>query len=257
MKELLLDLARGAGEIALAHRRRLGELVVDFKAEKDLVTAADREIEEFLRAEIQRRHPDHGILGEEQAERRTRSEYRWVIDPIDGTGSFVHGQPFYSISIALEKAGEIVAGVVHAPTLGETFCAEKGAGARLGGAGVRVSSRARLKESMLATGFACLRNNQPRNNLPYLAALLPRLRDMRRYGSAALDLCFVACGRLEGFWELNLNYFDVAAGLHILAEAGGTHSDFRGARAGLYGELVASNGLVQREILAVLASVPA
>jgi myo-inositol-1(or 4)-monophosphatase len=256
MKDFLVELAQEAGRLALAYRARGQALQVDFKSARDLVTEADRAIEEMIVAAIARRYPEHGVTGEEGGDQAGR-EYRWIIDPIDGTASFVHDQPFFSVSIAVERAGELVLGAVGAPALGELYVAERGGGAWCNGRRLQVSRRAHLGESMLATGFACLRSGLPENNLPYLVELLPRLRDLRRYGSAAIDLAYVAAGRLEGFWELNLHEYDVAAGLLLVTEAGGRYSDFAGARTGLYGELVATNGLVHAELLATLATVRA
>jgi len=256
MKDFLTGLAQEAGQMALAYRARGQELQVDFKSERDLVTEADRAIEEMIVAAIARRYPGHGVTGEEGGD-QAGLEYRWIIDPIDGTAAFVHDQPFFSTSIAVERAGEVVLGAVCAPVLGELYLAERGGGAWCNGRRLRVSRRGRLGESMLATGFACLRSGLAENNLPYLLALLPQLRDLRRYGSAAIDLAYVAAGRLEGYWELNLHEYDVAAGLLLVAEAGGRYSDFRGARAGLYGEVAASNGLVHEALLAAFAAVRA
>jgi len=254
MREFLRAIALDAGKLSLEFRARLAELDVAKKSPKDLVTEADRAVEEFLTTEILKRYPGHGILGEETGE-RTGGEYRWVIDPIDGTTSFVHEQPAYSVSIAVEKNGDAILAAVNAPVLGELFEAAKGEGARLNGKPVRVSSRSPLENCLLATGFACVRHNRRHNNLPYFEAVMPIIRGIRRLGSAALDLCYVGCGRLDGFWELNLQPYDAAAGLLVVSEAGGTHSDFTGGRANIYGEVVATNGVIHDELIAILSDV--
>jgi len=203
LKEFLRDIVDEAGRISLAYRGKVAELEVQRKSAKDLVTEADEGVEVFLRGEIGKRYPDHGILGEEGG-LKAGNEYRWIIDPIDGTTSFVHEQPFYSISVGVERGGEMMLGAVNGPVLGEIFLAEKGEGATLNGKRIRVSQRERLGDAVLGTGFACVRVDLAENNLPYFAALVPKIRGVRRYGSAALDLGYVACGRLDGFWELNL-----------------------------------------------------
>ncbi|MBF0199338.1 MAG: inositol monophosphatase, partial [Planctomycetes bacterium] len=215
--------------MARKYSEALNDLEVEKKSEKDLVSEADVAIEQYLRKQISSHYPDHGILGEEEGEViGNNSEYRWIIDPIDGTASFLHGQPFYSISIAIEKEGELYLAAIYGPALNELFMATKGQGATLNGCPIKVSTEKSMTSAIYATGFACLRSNLKHNNLPYLTTLLPQIQDIRRYGSAALDLCFVAAGRVEGFWELNLNIYDVAAGILIVREAGGIVSDFSG-----------------------------
>ena len=253
MQGFLRGIVLEAGRVSLDFRARLSELAVSAKAEssKDLVTEADRAVERFLTDEIGKRYPEHAIWGEEHGQRAGK-EYRWVIDPIDGTASFVHDQPFYAVSVGVEKAGEVVLAAVNGPVLGELYEAKLGGGARCNGRAIRVSRRARMEESMVATGFACLRANLAENNLPYFNLIAARARGIRRYGSAALDLCYVGCGRLEGFWELNLEHYDVAAGSLIVTEAGGRYSDFAGKAAGVPGRVLASNGLIHEEMMALL-----
>lgn len=253
MQSFLEALSRDAGELALEYRARLHHLNVDRKSPKDLVTEADIAVESFIVKQIRDRYPDHGIFGEESGNHEADSEYRWLIDPIDGTAAFVHEQPFFSVSIAVERHGRLELGAVNAPVLGELFLAARGAGAWCNGRLLQVSNQGSLEDSILATGFACIRAGLPRNNLPYFNAFMPRIRDIRRYGSAAIDLCFVAAGRLEGFWELNLKPYDVCAGLLMVEEAGGHWSDFSGGRADLYAEVLASNGHVHDAMMTVLA----
>jgi len=251
MKAFIEHLARQAGRMAV-HYRTQPDLDIQRKEDpKDIVTRADREIEHFLRSEIEQHYPNHGVIGEEEAD-KPGVEYCWVIDPIDGTASYAHGQYHYAISIALQKNNETILGAVYAPALDELFMAEAGKGATRNRRPIHVSSCARLEESMLGTGFACLRNNRPRNNLPLFAAIAPKVRDTRRFGSAALDLAYVACGQLDGFWELHLHLYDIAAGVLLVREAGGLVTDFRGDAAGLPGEILATNGALHSPLLRII-----
>jgi myo-inositol-1(or 4)-monophosphatase len=238
MLSFLQDTITRAAEICVAEQGRLTPGDLEFKSRKDLVTATDRQVEAFIVRQIESRFPDHGILGEETGRSRTQSDYLWIIDPIDGTTSFFHGQPYYAVSIALEKGGEIIMGAVSAPALGQLFHACKAEGAFLNGQPIRVSDTITLADAVMATGFACLRAGLENNNLIHFNRIVPQLRDIRRCGSAALDLCYVACGKLDGFWELNLNIYDVAAGMLLVTEAGGVISDFSG------GPLFPENGIV-------------
>ncbi len=254
MKDFLRDISVEAGRISLDYRSKLSTLSVHKKSAKDLVTEADTAVEAFLFEQIRKRYPEHSLLGEE-AGAHQGNEYRWIIDPIDGTTSFLHGQPFYSISIALEKAGRVVLGGVNAPVLDELFLAERGRGATRNGVAIAVSPRARLIDSVLGTGFACIRADHEHNNLPYFSQVVGKIRGIRRYGSCAIDLSYVACGLLEGFWELNLKIYDMAAGGLILEEAGGKLSDFTGTTARVPGELVATNGFIHDDMVTLLTEV--
>ena len=256
MKEFLHEIILQAGQMTLDYRRKAGGLAVDRKSKKDLVSEADRAVEEFLVAQIRRWYPSHGIFGEETG-KRDGDEFCWVIDPIDGTTSYVHGQPFYSVSIALQQNGRAILAAVNAPALGELFEATAGEGATLNGKRIGVSKESRLEDSLLATGFACMRDNHAYNNLPYFQQILPQIRDIRRTGSAAVDLSYIACGRLEGFWELNLKPYDIAAGMLIVSEAGGRVTDFAGGDAGLPGELIATNGNIHDAMVAILGGIKA
>ncbi len=249
MIKFIRKLSSDSGRRALAEFARLGTLHIDFKSEKDLVTDADRKIEDFIIREIRRKFPSHDIFGEETGMTKKGSEYRWVIDPIDGTASFVHGQPFFSVSIALQKNGRTIAGAVNAPKLGEIFYAEKGKGAFCNGKRIHVSDRNKLISSIMCTGFACLRSDMKDNNLPIFNKVVPKLRGIRRYGSAAVDLSFVACGRLEGFWELNLKPYDIAAGALIVQEAGGEVCDLRGKSNYPDDGILATNGKITKQFL--------
>ena len=235
------------------YRKNLKHIGVESKTtSKDIVTEADKGIERFIREELAREFPDHAITGEEEGASGDH-EYRWIIDPIDGTVSYLHEQPFFCISIALSHNDELVLGAVYAPVFDELFFAEKGKGAFLNDEPIRVSSEAELVQSVVATGFACLRSNLEKNNLPAFNVVAPQVRGMRRFGSAALDLCSVAAGRLEAYWESNINIYDVAAGVLILREAGGKVTDYSGEQTRIPDEVLASNGAVHENLRALVA----
>ncbi len=254
MKSFLNDMIIEAGSMSLEYRDRLADLKVSRKTPKDLVTEADVAVEKYIVKKIKQAYPQHSILGEESG-KHSGNEYRWIIDPIDGTTSFVHHQPFYAVSIALEKDGELILAAVNAPVLGELFQAQKGKGATLNSKEIYVSETQTLSESVLATGFACLRSDLPQNNLPYFNRIAPLLTGIRRFGSAAIDMCYVAAGRTDGFWELNLNIYDVAAGILILNEAGGKVTDFSDQPIENCSEIVATNNHIHKELTTVLSEV--
>nr|NJM01138.1 inositol monophosphatase [Desulfobacula sp.] len=228
MIEFLVDLIQKAGSICKVEQSRLLPSDVNFKGRKDLVTTVDKKIENFIIEKIKTKYPGHDILGEETGRSSFSSDYVWIIDPIDGTTSFLHQQPFYSTSIAVQHQGKTICGAVFAPRLDELFYADQDSGAFLNGGLIRVSAAEALINSVMATGFACLRADAKPNNLSYFNKIVPLLRDIRRFGSAAVDLCYVACGKLDGFWEMNLNSYDVAAGAFIVEKAGGKVCDFNG-----------------------------
>ena len=252
MKQFLHDTIIAAGKMTLDYRSRLSSVKVTKKSPKDLVTEADVAVENFIVDQITKHFPSHSILGEESGQ-HAGDEYRWVIDPIDGTTSFVHNQPFYSVSVALEKDGQTILGAVNAPVLGELFEAEKGGGALLNGKPIHVSPETQMIDSVLATGFACVRSDLEHDNLPYFNNIVRKVTGIRRYGSAAVDLSYVACGRFEGFWELNLHIYDVAAGILILEEAGGKVTNFSNGTEDLYGQIVATNGRIHDQLISLLA----
>jgi len=243
--------ARRAGEIMMFHRKRLDGLSVGKKNPRDLVTEADREVEDFLVKCIHDLDPSHGILGEEGGVFGDQRK-RWIIDPIDGTASFVHGQPNFSLSLAFEEDGVLRYGLVYAPAMDEMFTAEMGGGAFLNGSPIRVRKNTELIDAIVGTGFGCHRAQLKRNNLQILPVLLPFIRDIRRYGSAALDCAYVACGRLDAYYELGLNLYDVAAGRLIVEEAGGKSSDFAGGKIGDCSECLFSNGALHPKLIEIL-----
>ena len=254
MLNFIENLAKSAGRLALEARKRLTEEEVHFKNPKDLVTDVDREVEHFLRGKIMQAFPDHAILGEEEGISNTgRSEYQWIIDPIDGTTSFVHGAPLYSVSVGLYRNGKPYAGAIYVPRLDELYSASLGKGAFCNGKPIHVSGRSKLENCLGITGFACLRAGLSKNNLPHFCRIALKIRDIRRYGSAAYDLCAVASGSADFFWEMKLNAYDVAAGVIILSEAGGKVTDFSGGEKYPENGIVASNGAVHDEILRLLA----
>lgn len=246
-------IAREAGDLLAASFGRIAPEAVRYKGETDLVTDADERAQELIVGALARAFPGHGVFAEEAITGRRDAEYQWVIDPLDGTTNYVHGYPLYSVSIALERGGVPLVGVVHAPALGETFDAAAGEEARLNGRAIRVSREGRLVRSLLGTGFACVRDGVRANNLAILPVVAPRVQGVRRGGSAALDLAYVAMGRFEGFWELELSAWDTAAGVLLVREAGGRVTDFDGggefvARR----EIVATNGAIHEALLGLI-----
>jgi len=217
----------------------------------DLVTRVDQLCEEKIRAVIAARHPDHVVVGEELGSDAT-GRMRWIVDPLDGTVNYAHGFPFYCVSIALEADGELLVGVVYDPERDELFSAVKGAGAWLNGRPLAVTTTTEPRQALLATGFAYV-EERIALNVEVFARTLPQVRSVRRPGAAALDICYVASGRLDGFWELGLNPWDVAAGVLIVAEAGGAVTGYDGGPYRLGDPvLVASNGHLHAKLLDLL-----
>lgn len=229
MLDFLNDLSILAGKESLKYFGRIADSDIEGKAtSKDLVSIADKAIENLIISKINERFPDHDIFGEETGHAGKNSEYCWIIDPIDGTQSFVKFHPYYSISIALYKNGEGYAGAVNAPALGRLFTAQKGKGAFMNGKAIHVSNCRTLEEAACATGFARLRENKVEPVLEKFDRILPQLRDIKRCGSAALDLAMTAAGVFDGYWEEGLQLYDVAAGAIIAREAGAVVCDFNG-----------------------------
>jgi len=240
----------------ILRERISGNREVSYKGEINLVTEMDRLSERTVVETILEAFPGHGVLAEEEAKIENGSEFLWIIDPLDGTTNYAHGYPSFSVSIGLERSGDVIAGVVYDPMRDELFSAEREKGAFLNGKPISVSKNDILIRSLLATGFPYDRAVSKDNNLNYFNALIMASQEIRRSGSASLDLCSVAAGRLDGYWELKLHPWDVAAGVLIVQEAGGTVSDFSGTRYSIRDkEIVASNGTIHGFILDILNSV--
>jgi myo-inositol-1(or 4)-monophosphatase len=226
---------------------------ISYKGDINLVTEMDMRSERVIVETLRNAFPGHGIVAEEETDLRNDSGFRWIIDPLDGTTNYAHGYPCFSVSIALEHRDDVIVGVVYDPMRNELFSAGKGGGAFLNGKPIRVSKIDALIQSLLSTGFPYDRKTSDKNNMNYFHDLLMASQEVRRDGSAALDLCSVAAGRFDGFWELKLKPWDVAAGSLIVREAGGVVSDLAGNPASLdAGEILASNGRIHQQMVAVL-----
>jgi myo-inositol-1(or 4)-monophosphatase len=243
----MTEIAREAGCLLMGYFAK--RVKIEYKGEVDLVTEADRASEQRILERIRARWPGHNVLAEEGGGSESGSDYRWYVDPLDGTTNFAHGFPVFCVSLGLEHKGERIAGVVYDPTRNELFAAEKGGGAFLNGNAIQVSNVGNLAESLVATGFPShKRHKNP--NIHFYHQITLRTHGVRRAGSAALDLCYVACGRFDAFWEFNLNPWDTAAGTLIVEEAGGKVSDFRGGPFEIKSrEVCASNGLLHPPLL--------
>lgn len=241
------EIAREAGSLLMEYFRQ--RVKVEYKGDVDLVTVADRKSEALILERIRSRWPHHDVLGEEGARIETGSDYKWYIDPLDGTTNFAHGFPVFCISMALERRGERIAGVIYDPTRPEMFSAEKGSGTYLNDRRIHVSTISKLSESLVATGFPSHKRHKNPNIFFYHQITL-RTHGVRRAGSAALDLASVAAGRFDGFWEFNLNPWDTAAGVLLVQEAGGVVSDFSGGPFQIASrQTLASNGLIHDDLL--------
>ncbi|HEX8713368.1 MAG TPA: inositol monophosphatase family protein [Terracidiphilus sp.] len=229
----------------------------EYKGDVDLVTVADRAVEKLIRTRLGEVFPEHGIYGEEGTRERLEAEFRWYVDPLDGTTNFAHGFPQFAVSLGLEQRpagtaadadGTLVAGVIYDPMRDELFTSERGHGAHLNGRRMHVSPARDLAEALLATGFPS-RKRHASPNIHFYQEFTLRSHGVRRAGSAALDLAYVACGRLDGFWEFNLNPWDTAAGILLVEEAGGRVTDYEGRQYRLASdEILASNGAIHEEL---------
>jgi myo-inositol-1(or 4)-monophosphatase len=245
-----LSAARRAGEVL---RAGFGtEHAITYKGEVDLVTEVDTEAERVIREELLGTFPTHGMLAEEGGELAGEEGARWIVDPLDGTTNYAHGLSIFCVSIALERAGEVVLGVVHDPMGEETFVAERGRGATLNGEPIRVSSTDEPIRALIATGFPYDRAELP-EALELFGRLAASTRGMRRLGSAALDLCYVASGRIDGYYERGIWPWDLAAGSVIVEEAGGKLTNYRGDVLDLAGrEIMASNGRLHSAMMRLI-----
>lgn len=245
--ETAMEIARESGALLANYfERRIG---YELKGEYDLVTAADRASEDLVVERLRSHFPSHSVVAEEGTGHQRSSDFCWYVDPLDGTTNFAHGFPVFNVTLALEQAGELVAGCVFDPTRQEMFAAERGAGAYLNNRRIRVSKVNKLEETLVATGFPS-RRRHANLNIHFYYQLAMFTHGVRRAGSAALDLAYVASGRLDAFWEFNLNPWDVAAGILLIREAGGKVTDMHGHPVSLRGEhILADNGLVHDCIL--------
>lgn len=252
MLNFAVRVATDAGRLL---RDRLGTSIdIAHKGSINLVTDVDLASETLIREAISTYYPRHEILAEEGGLAESNSEYRWIVDPLDGTTNYAHGYPNFCVSIALEHRGEVVLGVVYDPMREEMFTGERGAGATLNNRAIRVSKTDDLIQSMLSTGFPYDIKTSKLTNLDHWANFAMNAQALRRDGAAALDLCYIACGRFDGFWELNLSPWDTAAGALIVTEAGGRVTDFAGGAFSNYRpEVVASNGLIHDRMIEVIA----
>lgn len=240
-----------AGAVLLEH---FGAVKMEFKGEIDIVTEADRKAEEAILELVREAYPDHGIVAEESGETRSDHAVRWIVDPLDGTTNYAHGLPIFAVSIAVEVNGVIEAGVVYNPAYGEKYVARRGQGAALNGKPLRVSETPVLNRSLLVTGFPYNVRETDENNLDHFSHFATRVQGVRRLGSAAVDLAYVARGSLDGYWETSLNPWDIAAGWLLVEEAGGRVTDLRGRELTFAAQqILATNGRIHEEMLQVLS----
>jgi len=254
--DFAIELARSAGEVLKHYMGR--EKQVELKGRANLVTAADKEAEALIISRIRQRYPEHAILAEESGalDSSEPGEGKWIIDPLDGTTNFAHQYPFFCVSIAFERAGQIVCGAVYDPWRDELFSGARGVGSHVNGQRMRVSEAQTLRSALVMTGFPYGFREKIRTVMSQFEAFLVESQAVRRGGSAALDLCYTALGRVDGFWEMDLYPWDTAAGLVIVEEAGGLLTDFSGQPYSVYGkQLLASNRLIHDEMLNVLRRV--
>ena len=251
--ETAIDIAREAGSL-LAHyfERRIG---FELKGEFDLVTDADRASERLVVERLRSHFPAHGIVAEEGGGHESPSEFRWYVDPLDGTTNFAHGYPVFNVTMGLERAGEMITGVIFDPIRGEMFSAERGSGAYLNQRRIRVSSVSRLEDSLVCSGFPS-RKRHLSVNLHFYHQMAMATHGVRRSGSAAIDLAYVACGRLDAFWEFGLNPWDMAAGRLLAEEAGGRVSDMEG-KPHRFGapHLLVDNGHIHDQVVQIFGEV--
>lgn len=257
MLYIAIEAAKEAGKFLKKNLGKVRQIDLKSGQERNLVTEIDKKSEELIVNIIKKHYPNHDILAEESGSKHgSKSDYKWIIDPLDGTTNFTHGLPIFCVSIGLERKGEIILGVIYDPNFDELFTAEKGRGAFLNGRRLRVSTTKELKSSLLVTGFPYNINENPDHCIEHFVNFLLNAQAIRRMGSAALDLAYVAAGRYDGFWEVNLNPWDMAAGVLLVKEAGGEITNFTGTDIDIYGkQIVASNRSIHKEMLEILKKV--
>lgn len=253
MIQTAIEAAREAGRFLKYSIGKVRSVEMKKGEERNLVSEIDRASEEKIIGMIRRHHPHHGILAEESGEERSQADYVWIIDPLDGTTNFLHGLPIFCVTIAIEYRKEVIAGVIYDPNLDELFTVERGSGAYLNGKRMQVSSTSDMIRSLLVTGFPYDIVSNPDHAIEHFVNFLTSAQAVRRLGSAALDLAYTASGRMDGFWEVNLNPWDMAAGMLMVKEAGGIVTDFKGGTASIYGkQVLASNGRIHKAMLEIL-----
>ena len=244
--EAAIEIAREAGKILREEFARPAQIA--YKGDVDIVTQADKRSEQWIVARLGKEFPEHAIAAEEGSGHESSSEFRWHVDPLDGTTNFAHGYPCFCVSLGLQQRDTLLAAVIYDPARDELFAAARGEGATRNGKKMHVSANATLATSLLCTGFP-VQNRQASRNLHYYGEFTMCSHGVRRDGSAALDLAYVACGRFDGFWEFGLKKWDTAAGALLVQEAGGKVSDFAGQPYALGGPVVlATNGLIHEEM---------
>jgi len=251
--DLAIELARAAGDVLKHYMGR--DKQIEFKGRANLVTVADKESEALIIRGIRERYPTHAILAEESGASggEAGAEGKWIIDPLDGTTNFAHQYPFFCVSIGFERAGEILCGAVYDPCRDEMFSGARGLGSFMNGQRLYVSETDKLANALLLTGFPYGVRHKMKMAMSQFEAFLFESQGVRRGGSAALDICYIALGRCDGFWEMDLHPWDTAAGLVILEEAGGRVTDFGEGPFSVYGkQIVASNGKIHEEMVSVL-----
>jgi myo-inositol-1(or 4)-monophosphatase len=254
--ETAVECVREAGAVLLDSHKKLGNLQIEAKGSFDYVTEADLAAQEAIVNLIHSRHPEHEILAEEDQRSRGQNVSRWLVDPLDGTTNFIHGFPVFAVSVALEHKDSIVLGAVYDPCRKELFLAQEGQGASLNGRSIQVSSRLRQDEALVATAFPWRERALLSRYLEAFTRVFSKVSDVRRGGSAALDLAYVACGRCEGFWEVGLSPWDIAAGHLLVKEAGGHISDFTGGENHIWvGDVVAGNPSMHGFLLGIIREV--
>jgi myo-inositol-1(or 4)-monophosphatase len=253
MLEIAIEAAVEAGKYLKANIDNIQHIEQKDGQETNLVTEIDKRSEQMIIERIKHDFPDHDFLCEETGKHNIKSEYRWIIDPLDGTVNYTHGLPLFCVSIGLEYKGTIQLGVVYDPSTNELFTAERGKGTYLNRERLQVTKTNKLIESMLVTGFPYNVKENPDHAIEHFKNFLMEAQAIRRLGSAALDICYVAAGRFDGFWEVNLHPWDIAAGVLILLEAGGMWTDFHGLQTNVYNpQMLASNGSIHQEMVRVL-----
>ncbi len=253
---VMVKACRKAAKILIRDFGEIENLQVSQKGPGDFVTMSDKKVEKILIDELLKARPNYSVLSEEIGKIDNDEAYKWIIDPIDGTANFLHGIPHFAISIGLEKDGEIICGIIYDPIKDEMFTAEKGNGSYLNNQRIRVSSRSQLKDCMIITGGPKNNSNESELSLKeYINFSSKVLIPIRKLGSASLDMAYVAAGRCDGFWQRNLNYWDIAAGIILIKESGGFVTDFNGKKEYIQNKtILATNAKINNEMIKVLDS---